>query len=79
MAHLIAAVVARKGPLVGKTAAEVGFRTRYGAAVIAVHRDGTRVQDLPGKTDAIFSSCQLTDHPLTFALVLLFVSGNIKL
>ena len=42
------AVVARKGPLVGKTAAEVGFRTRYGAAVIAVHRDGTRVQDLPG-------------------------------
>ena len=40
--------MARKGPLVGKTAGEVGFRTRYGAAVIAVHRDGTRVQDLPG-------------------------------
>lgn len=46
--RLVQAVVARKGPLVGKTAAEVGFRTRYGAAVIAVHRDGTRVQDLPG-------------------------------
>ncbi|KAL7471141.1 hypothetical protein ACHAXS_011441 [Conticribra weissflogii] len=46
--RLVQAVVARKGPLVGKTAAEVGFRTRYGAAVIAVHRDGTRVQDHPG-------------------------------
>ena len=42
------AVVSRKGPLVGKTPGEVGFRTRYGAAVIAVHRDGTRVQDHPG-------------------------------
>mmetsp|Transcript_25509 Transcript_25509/g.54881 ORF Transcript_25509/g.54881 Transcript_25509/m.54881 type:complete len:1149 (+) Transcript_25509:308-3754(+) len=46
--RLVQAVVARKGPLVGKTAAEAGFRTRYGAAVIAVHRDGTRVQDHPG-------------------------------
>lgn len=46
--RLVQAVVARKGPLVGKTAAEVGFRTKYGAAVIAVHRDGTRVQELPG-------------------------------
>ena len=42
------AVVAKKGPLSGRTAGEVGFRTRYGAAVIAVHRDGTRVQDHPG-------------------------------
>ena len=47
--RLVQAVIARKGPLVGKTASEVGFRTRYGAAVIAVHRDGTRVQDHPGK------------------------------
>eukprot|EP00956_Cyclotella_meneghiniana_P028098 scaffold64738_cov66-Cyclotella_meneghiniana.AAC.3 len=47
--RLVQAVIAKKGPLVGKTAAEVGFRTRYGAAVIAVHRDGTRVQDHPGK------------------------------
>ncbi|KAL3795556.1 hypothetical protein HJC23_009269 [Cyclotella cryptica] len=46
--RLVQAVIARKGPLVGKTAAQVGFRTRYGAAVIAVHRDGTRVQDHPG-------------------------------
>ena len=47
--RLVQAVINKKGPLVGKTAAEVGFRTRYGAAVIAVHRDGTRVQDHPGK------------------------------
>lgn len=47
--RLVQAVIARKGPLVGKTAAEVGFRTRYGAAVIAVHRDGNRVQEHPGK------------------------------
>ena len=46
--RLVQAVIARKGPLVGKTAAQVGFRTKYGAAVIAVHRDGTRVQDHPG-------------------------------
>lgn len=46
--RLVQAVVARKGPLSGRTAAEVGFRTRYGAAVIAVHREGTRVQDHPG-------------------------------
>ena len=46
--RLVQAVVSRKGPLVGKTPGEVGFRTRYGAAVIAVHRDGTRVQDHPG-------------------------------
>ena len=43
------AVVAKSGPLIGKTAGEVKFRSRYGAAVIAVHRDGKRVQALPGQ------------------------------
>jgi hypothetical protein len=28
--------------------AEVGFRTKYGAAVIAISRSGKRVQDHPG-------------------------------
>ena len=46
--RLVQAVVSKKGPLAGKTAGEVGFRTKYGAAVIAVHREGTRVQDHPG-------------------------------
>jgi uncharacterized protein with PhoU and TrkA domain len=47
--RLVEAVVARRGPLVGKSVKEVRFRTRYGAAVIAVHREGKRVHDHPGK------------------------------
>ena len=37
------------GPLVGKTVKQVRFRTRYGAAVIAVHRDGSRIHEHPGR------------------------------
>jgi di/tricarboxylate transporter len=33
--------------LVGKTAKELRFRSSYGAAVIAVHREGRRVHELP--------------------------------
>jgi len=47
--RLVQAVVAKKGPLVGKTVRKVRFRTRYGAAVIAVHREGERVHDHPGR------------------------------
>jgi di/tricarboxylate transporter len=47
--RLVQAVIARKGPLVGKTVKEVRFRTHYGAAVIAVNREGKRVHDHPGK------------------------------
>jgi uncharacterized protein with PhoU and TrkA domain len=46
--RLVQAVVARKGPLVGKTIKEVRFRTQYGAAVIAVQREGQRVHEHPG-------------------------------
>lgn len=46
--RLVQAVIARQGPLVGKTVKEVRFRTRYGAAVIAVHREGKRIYDHPG-------------------------------
>ncbi len=45
---LIQAVVARSGPLVGKTVREAGFRTKYGAAVISVHREGHRIHEHPG-------------------------------
>ena len=34
--RLVEAVIARRGPLVGKTVKQVRFRTRYGAAVIVV-------------------------------------------
>jgi uncharacterized protein with PhoU and TrkA domain len=47
--RLVQAVIARKGPLVGKTVKEARFRTRYGAAVIAVHREGSRVHEHPGR------------------------------
>lgn len=47
--RLVQAVVARKGPLVGKTVRDVRFRNRYGAAVISVHREGKRVHDHPGR------------------------------
>ena len=46
--RLVQAVVARQGPLVGKTVKAVRFRTQYGAAVIAVHREGKRVHEHPG-------------------------------
>jgi di/tricarboxylate transporter len=47
--RLVQAVVSRQGPLVGKTVKESRFRTRYGAAVISIHRDGKRVHEFPGK------------------------------
>jgi di/tricarboxylate transporter len=37
------AVVGPNSPLVGQTLREVGFRARYGAAVVAIHRAGERV------------------------------------
>lgn len=40
---LVEAVVSGSCPLVGKTVREGKFRTRYDAAIIAVHRDGERV------------------------------------
>jgi len=45
----VEAVLARRGPLVGKTVKQVHFRNRYGAAVIAVHRDGSRIHEHPGR------------------------------
>jgi uncharacterized protein with PhoU and TrkA domain len=47
--RLVEAVIARRGPLVGKTVKQVRFRTRYGAAVIAVHRDGAKIHEHPGQ------------------------------
>ena len=47
--RLVQAVIAKQGPLVGKTVKDVRFRTKYGAAVIAVQRQGNRVHDHPGR------------------------------
>lgn len=46
--RLVQAVIARRAKLVGKTIKQIKFRTRFGAAVIAVHREGKRVQEHPG-------------------------------
>ena len=37
------AVIGGASPLVGRTLKEIGFRSRYGAAVVAIHRAGERV------------------------------------
>ncbi|TPX53440.1 hypothetical protein PhCBS80983_g06289 [Powellomyces hirtus] len=43
-------VVGNKSPIVGKQVAELGFRTKYHAAIIAVHRDGERLHQSLGHT-----------------------------
>ena len=45
--RLVEAVVSNHGPLVGRTVKELKFRSTFGAAVIAVHRQGRRVHELP--------------------------------
>ncbi len=42
--RLVEAVVSKSSPLVGRSIREAGFRTRYDAVVIAVHRNGERVK-----------------------------------
>jgi di/tricarboxylate transporter len=46
----VEAVVASSSPLAGRTLREVDFRSRYGAAVLAIHRSGQRV---PGKLGTV--------------------------
>ncbi|KXZ47562.1 hypothetical protein GPECTOR_34g721 [Gonium pectorale] len=41
--HLVQAAVSHKGPLVGQTVRDIRFRAVYNAAVVAVHREGTRI------------------------------------
>ena len=48
--RLFEAVVAGAGALDGATLKDVGFRSRYGAAVLAVHRAGER---MPGKLGGV--------------------------
>jgi len=41
--HLVEAVISSNAPVRGKTVKECGFRSVYGASIIAVHRNGERV------------------------------------
>lgn len=47
---LYEAVVAAGSPLAGTTPRDIGFRDRYSAAIVAVHREGERV---PGKLGSV--------------------------
>ena len=46
--HLTEAVLSRTSPLIGRTVRAANFRQRYGAAVVAVHRNGERVTNKIG-------------------------------
>ncbi len=46
--HLTEVVLSRSSPLVGSTVRDGSFRQRYGAAVVAVHRNGVRVTNKIG-------------------------------
>jgi di/tricarboxylate transporter len=45
---LVELVLAPSSPLIGVTVREGGFRTRYGAAIISISRDGQRLEGKPG-------------------------------
>ncbi len=38
------AVISNSSPLIGKTVRDSGFRTKYSAVIIAIHRNGERIQ-----------------------------------
>ncbi|MFC2092157.1 SLC13 family permease [Elusimicrobiota bacterium] len=46
--HLSEAVVSSSSPVLGKTIKDFGFRSYYGAGVIAVHRNGERINEKIG-------------------------------
>ena len=46
--HLVEVVLSRKFPLLQTTIREASFRQRYNAAIVAVHREGERLQGKVG-------------------------------
>lgn len=62
--RLVEAVVSPQNPLVGRTIREGAFRTQYGAAVIAVHRGGERLNQRLGDVRLRAGDTLLLDtHP----------------
>jgi len=45
--YLVEAVVASRSPMVHRRVSELQLRTRYRAAIVAVHRHGTRLARYP--------------------------------
>src|SRR5687768_2221029 len=65
--RLVEAVVSNAHPLMGMTIREGRFRTRYEAAVIAVHRNGARVDRKIGDIDLRAGDTLLLEAPPGFA------------
>lgn len=64
--RLVEAVVAYNSPLAGKTVREAAFRTRYKAAIIAVHRSGERLRGKIGDIEMRFGDTLLLETQPTF-------------
>jgi di/tricarboxylate transporter len=65
--RLVEAVVSNVHPLVGKTIREGRFRTKYEAAVIAVHRNGARVDRKIGDIELHAGDTLLLEAPPGFS------------
>ena len=85
--RLIEAVVSAENPVVGKTIRAGGFRTRYGAVVIAVARGGRRVAGKIGSITLEAGDTLLLEAPPEFArryansrgfLLLRPLAGNVQ-
>lgn len=67
--RLVEAVISPQHPMIGQTIREGGFRTRYSAAVIAVHRGGERLNQRLGDVRLRAGDTLLLDtHPRFVAL-----------
>lgn len=64
--RLIEAVISPSSPLVGRTIREGGFRTRYGAVVVAVHRHGERLRGKLGDIRLLPGDTLLIEAPRGF-------------
>jgi di/tricarboxylate transporter len=64
--RLVEAVVAYNSPLAGKTVREAAFRTRYKAAIIAVHRSGERLRGKIGDIELRYGDTLLLETQPTF-------------
>jgi di/tricarboxylate transporter len=64
--RLVEAVVAYNSPLAGKTVREAAFRTRFKAAIIAVHRSGERLSGKIGDIELRFGDTLLLETQPTF-------------
>ncbi len=63
---LVEAVVSNTCPLVGKTVREGRFRTIYNAAIIAVARNGERINKKIGDIELLPGDTLLLEAPITF-------------